>query len=122
MASSSMLSRRGALAAGLAALASPAAAACRGTVYLTIDTGWMDRAEQIAAVMARHGVKATLFVADERTWRGDTSLSDSWAGFWRDRVAEGHSFGSHTLRHWYFRGDVGERVRYIPWGARGHAA
>lgn len=118
MASSSMLSRRTALAAGFTALASPAAASCRRTVYLTIDTGWMDRAEQIAAVMARHGVKATLFIADERTWRGDTSLSDAWAPFWRARVAEGHSFGSHTMRHWYFRGDVGERVRYIPWGAR----
>lgn len=87
-------------------------------MYLTIDTGWMDRAEQIAAVMARHGVKATLFVADERTWRGDTSLSEPWAPFWRARVAEGHAFGSHTMRHWYFRGDQGERVRFVPWGAR----
>jgi peptidoglycan/xylan/chitin deacetylase (PgdA/CDA1 family) len=114
-----MLSRRGVLVGGLAALASPAAAStCRRTVYLTIDTGWMDRAEQIAAVMARHEVKATLFIADERTWRGDTSLSDAWAPFWRARVAEGHAFGSHTMRHWYFRGDAGERVRYIPWGAR----
>jgi peptidoglycan/xylan/chitin deacetylase (PgdA/CDA1 family) len=113
-----MLSRRGLGAAALAALAAPAQAACGRTVHLTIDTGWMDRAEQIAAVMARHQVKATLFVADERTYRGDTSLSDAWAPFWRARVAEGHAFGSHTLRHWYFRGDEGERVRYVPWGAR----
>jgi peptidoglycan/xylan/chitin deacetylase (PgdA/CDA1 family) len=107
------------LLAVLLVLAVPARAeTCRGTLYLTIDAGWMDRAEQIAAVMRRHDVKATLFLADERTWRGDTSLSDSWAAFWRARVAEGHAFGSHTLRHWYFRGDVGERVRYLPWGAR----
>lgn len=101
-------------------LAFPARAeTCRGTLYLTIDTGWMDRAGQIAEVMRRHGVRATLFLADERTWRGDTSLADSWAEFWRARAAEGHAFGSHTLRHWYFRGDVGtDRVRYVPWGAR----
>jgi peptidoglycan/xylan/chitin deacetylase (PgdA/CDA1 family) len=113
-----MLSRRGFGAGALAAVASPAAAACGKTVYLTVDTGWMDRAEDIAAVMAKHAVKATLFIADERTYRGDTSLGDAWAPFWRARVAEGHAFGSHTLRHWYFRGDVGEQVRYVPWGAR----
>ncbi len=113
-----MLFRRSLLAAPLAALASPASSQCGRTVYLTIDTGWMDRAEQIAEVMAKHGVKATLFLADERTWRGDTSLGDAWAPFWRARVAEGHAFGSHTMRHWYFRGDQGERVRFVPWGAR----
>mgnify|MGYP005852287229 CR=1 FL=1 len=108
------------LLAALFVLAVPARAeTCRGTLYLTIDTGWMDRAEQIAAVMRRHDVKATLFLADERTYRGDTSLAESWAEFWRARAAEGHAFGSHTLRHWYFRGDVGtDRVRYVPWGAR----
>jgi peptidoglycan/xylan/chitin deacetylase (PgdA/CDA1 family) len=108
------------LLAVLLVLAFPARAeTCRSTVYLTIDTGWMDRAGQIAEVMRRHEVKATLFLADERTYRGDTSLADSWAEFWRARAAEGHAFGSHTLRHWYFRGDVGtERVRYVPWGAR----
>ncbi len=99
--------------------AAPREAGCRGTVHLTIDTGWMDQAEHIAQVMRRHGVRATLFVADERTYRGDTALSDSWAPFWRARAAEGHSFASHTLRHWYFRGDVGTTgVRYVPWGAR----
>jgi peptidoglycan/xylan/chitin deacetylase (PgdA/CDA1 family) len=107
------------LLAVLLVLAVPARAEiCRGTVHLTIDTGWMDRAEEIAAVMRRHDVKATLFLADEPTFRGDTALSDTWAAFWRARVAEGHAFGSHTLRHWYFRGDVGDRVRYVPWGAR----
>lgn len=114
---------RNALAALLVLLAplpaSPREGGCRGTVHLTIDTGWMDQAERIAEVMRRHGVRATLFVADERTHRGDTALSDSWAPFWRARAAEGHTFASHTLRHWYFRGDVGTTgVRYVPWGAR----
>lgn len=107
------------VAALLVATLPARAETCRGTVHLTIDTGWMDRAEEIAAVMRRHDVRATLFLADERTYRGDTSLSDAWAGFWRARAAEGHAFGSHTLRHWYFRGDIGaDRVRYVPWGGR----
>nr|WP_270938852.1 polysaccharide deacetylase family protein [Roseomonas sp. MO-31] len=101
--------RRGLLGAGLAALAAPAVAqapaGCAGPVYLTIDTGWSREAEQIAAILKRRGVRATLFIADEPTFRGDTTLSDAWAPFWRARAAEGHVFASHTWRHWYFRGD-----------------
>jgi peptidoglycan/xylan/chitin deacetylase (PgdA/CDA1 family) len=87
---------------------------CRGTLYLTIDTGWMDQAERIAAVLNRWQVRATLFVADERTFRGDTSLGDGWAEFWRARAAEGHAFATHTWRHWYFLGDAGPgRTRFV---------
>jgi peptidoglycan/xylan/chitin deacetylase (PgdA/CDA1 family) len=101
--------RRLLLGAGLAGLATPALGQrrCAGTLYLTIDTGWSREAEQIAAVLRRHGVRATLFVANEPTFRGDTTLSDAWAPFWRARAAEGHVFASHTWRHWYFRGDAG---------------
>ncbi|UFN47851.1 polysaccharide deacetylase family protein [Roseomonas sp. OT10] len=107
-----------ALAAPLAvpALSTPALAqllACRGTIYLTIDTGWSREAEEIAAILRRRQVRATLFVADEPTFRGDRTLDDSWAPFWRARAAEGHVFASHTWRHWYFSGDPGPgRVRY----------
>ena len=101
--------RRGLLGAGLAVLASPALAQaparCAGPLYLTIDTGWSREAEQIAAILRRRGVRATLFLADEPTFRGDTTLSEGWAPFWRARAAEGHVFASHTWRHWYFRGD-----------------
>lgn len=112
------LRRRALLGAGLCALAAPALAQtparCVGPVYLTIDTGWSREAEQIAAVLRRHGLRATLFIADEPTFRGDTTLSESWTPFWRARVAEGHAFASHTWRHWYFRGDAGPgRVRYV---------
>ncbi len=63
-------------------------------------------------------VRATLFVADEPSFRGDTALSDGWAGFWRARAAEGHVFASHTWRHWYFRGDPAPgRVRYLRRGS-----
>ncbi|WP_426957942.1 polysaccharide deacetylase family protein [Muricoccus radiodurans] len=105
------------VAAFLAALAliQPAAAqqACRGTLYLTIDTGWSREAEEIAAILRRRNIRATLFVADEPTYRGDRTLGPEWATFWRTRAAEGHVFASHTWRHWYFSGDPGPgRVRY----------
>src|SRR5688500_14035564 len=112
--------RRRLLLGGLAALptaAQPTATlaqptACRGTLYLTIDTGWSREAEQMAEVLRRHAIRATLFLADEPTWRGDRTLDDSWAPFWRARAAEGHAFATHTWRHWYFRGDPGPgRVR-----------
>ncbi|WP_421992883.1 polysaccharide deacetylase family protein [Roseococcus sp.] len=116
---------------GAALLAGPAAAqpasprlgrACAGTLYLTIDTGWGREAETIAAAMARHGVRATLFVAQEPTFRGDRSLDPSWGDFWRARAAEGHAFASHTWRHWYFRGDAGPgRTSYVSNRGEGRA-
>ncbi|MDB5415822.1 MAG: peptidase [Rubritepida sp.] len=117
-----MISRRAAGTAALALLAAPARAqpaspritrACAGTLYLTIDTGWSREADFIAAAMARHGIRATLFLANEPTYRGDRQIEAGWAPFWRARAAEGHVFGSHTWRHWYFRGDAGAgRVAY----------
>ncbi|MEF9995285.1 MAG: polysaccharide deacetylase family protein [Burkholderiaceae bacterium] len=73
--------------------------ACRDPVYLSFDTGNMSQAERIAATLRRHEVKATFFLANEKTVRGDSALDASWAGFWRERAAEGHAFGSHTWRH-----------------------
>ena len=59
-------------------------------------------------------MKATFFLANEKTVRGDHSLDPSWSGYWRARVAEGHAFGSHTWGHGQFRGDVaGGGVRYV---------
>jgi peptidoglycan-N-acetylmuramic acid deacetylase len=86
------------------ALAAPAAGAppCRGTIYLTFDTGSQSQAELIAATLKRHGIRATFFLANEKTVRGDWSLDPSWAAFWRERVAEGHAFGSHTFDHVYY--------------------
>ena len=76
---------------------------CRGWVYLTLDTGSMRDAELIADILNRHRVRATFFLASEKTIRGDRSLDASWAPYWRQRVAEGHRFGSHTLDHVYLR-------------------
>ena len=107
---------RWALALAIAALPAAAQAtppACKGYVHLTLDTGNMRHAELIADILARHQVKATFFVAQEKTWRGDHALDPAWAGYWKARVAEGHAFGSHTWRHGSFRKDeAGGKVRY----------
>jgi peptidoglycan/xylan/chitin deacetylase (PgdA/CDA1 family) len=91
-----------------------ASAQCAGRVYLTIDTGHMEPAEAIAAILKKHAVRATFFLANEPAKRGGSSLDPSWTEFWRARVAEGHAFGNHTWRHWYLRRDVGaDRVAYV---------
>ena len=79
----------------------------------TACKGNMRHAEAIAEILARHQVKASFFVAQEKTLRGDMSLDPSWADYWKARVAEGHTFGSHTWRHGSFRKDeAGGKVVY----------
>ena len=93
------------------ALAQP----CSGVVYLTFDTGNMRHAESIADTLRRHDVKATFFLANEKTTRGDYSLDAAWAGYWKQLAAEGHAFGSHTWRHGRIGPDAADgAVRYRP--------
>lgn len=109
------------LAAGcLAAAAGPAAAAggapaavagvapCARAVYLTFDTGHMGVAPLVAEVLKREGVRATFFLANERTRNGGSSLDDEWAPWWRERAAEGHAFGSHTWDHDVWQADAAD--------------
>jgi peptidoglycan/xylan/chitin deacetylase (PgdA/CDA1 family) len=96
----------------LAVSANCAQATCSGQLYLTFDTGNMRHAELIAETLAKHRAKATFFVANEKTLRGDYALDKSWAPFWQARVAEGHSFGSHTWRHGSFRQDNSKLTQY----------
>jgi len=84
------------------------AATCDRPVYLTFDTGHMGVAPLVADVLSRHGVKATFFVANERTLTGGSSLDDVWAPWWRERAAEGHAFASHTWNHVVWRADRGD--------------
>jgi peptidoglycan-N-acetylmuramic acid deacetylase len=91
--------------AGLA-LGQTGAPACTQPVYLSFDTGHMEVAPLIAKVLQRHGVKATFFLANERTKTGGHSLDDQWAPWWRERVAEGHAFGSHTWDHDSWQADL----------------
>jgi peptidoglycan/xylan/chitin deacetylase (PgdA/CDA1 family) len=103
----------------LLAVSVSAFAACDKPVYLTLDTGGMQSAELIAGILRKHDVRATFFIANEKTYRGDYSLDASWALYWKARVAEGHAFGSHTWRHWYFRQDAaGGKVTYVAWGGK----
>jgi peptidoglycan/xylan/chitin deacetylase (PgdA/CDA1 family) len=98
---------------------SVSAQTCKGTLYLTIDTGNMAPATEIADVLKKHNIRATFFIANEKTARGDMTLDPSWAPFWKRLADEGHAFGTHTWRHWYFRGDTdADKVRYVPWGKK----
>ncbi len=99
----------------VAALLSAASlfAQCSGTLYLTIDTGSMSQAEFIAKTLRKHNVKATFFLANEKTYRNDWTLDESWASYWQGLVHDGHAFGTHTWRHGYFRADSGPLVKYI---------
>lgn len=83
----------------------PQAPRCDKPVYLTFDTGHMGVAPLVAEVLNRHQVKATFFLANERTLGGGGSLDDHWAAWWKARAAEGHAFGSHTWDHDVWRGD-----------------
>jgi len=94
----------------LAAHAPAGAAECAGTVFLTLDTGSMAQAEEIARVLKAEQVRATFFLANEKTTRGDRALDAAWAPYWKARVAEGHAFGNHTWSHHYARRDDGDRI------------
>ena len=71
---------------------------CR-PLYLTLDTGNMRDAEAIGDFLRGRNIKATFFLANEKTTRGDYALDNTWAPYWKRLAADGHAFGSHTLRH-----------------------
>jgi peptidoglycan-N-acetylmuramic acid deacetylase len=96
------------------AAAAQASAPCGKPVYLTFDTGHMGVAPLVAEVLARQGVKATFFLANERTRSGGGSLDDEWAPWWRARAEEGHAFGSHTWDHDVWVGDAEAGLRLRP--------
>lgn len=81
-------------------------AACTGTLYLSFDTGSQSQATLIADTLRKHAIKATFFMANEKTVNGDYSLDPSWAPYWKARVAEGHAFGTHTFDHVYVQRDL----------------
>lgn len=81
------------------------ASTCDKKVYLTFDTGNMSVAQDVATVLKRQDVKATFFVANEKTFRDDFALDNSWKPFWQSLVKDGHAFGSHTLNHTYWQKD-----------------
>ena len=54
------------------------APACNKTVYMTFDTGNMSVAQKVAEILQRQNIKASFFLANEKTFRGDYALEDSW--------------------------------------------
>lgn len=96
-----------------------AAARCDKPVYLTIDTGHMGVAPLVAEVLARQQVKATFFLANERTQpvgarpEGST-LDEHWASWWKQLAAQGHDFGSHTWDHVVWQADRPQGLRVKP--------
>ena len=58
-------------------------ARCKGTVYLTFDTGSQSQAEFIAQTLKRHAIQASFFMASEKTVNGDFSLDPSWGAYWK---------------------------------------
>lgn len=88
----------------MAAAAHVAQASCDRPVYLTIDTGHMGVAPLIVDTLKRHEVKATFFLANERTQAVEgrpegSTLDDAWAPWWKALAMQGHDFGSHTWDH-----------------------
>lgn len=99
----------------LAAACSAAVADCARPVYLTFDTGHMGVAPLVADVLQRQQVKATFFLADEKTQDGGTSLDAHWAPWWRTLAGQGHRFGSHTWDHVVWQADLPDgRLRVKP--------
>lgn len=90
------------------------AMACEKPLYLTLDTGGMQSAELIAQILQKHDVRATFFLSNEKTFRGDFALDDSWRDYWRARVREGHTFGSHTWSHGRIVAATEDRIGYRP--------
>jgi peptidoglycan/xylan/chitin deacetylase (PgdA/CDA1 family) len=83
---------------------------CRQPLYLTFDVGNMRHAEHIAGVLRGERVKATFFLANNVTARGDRALDPAWREYWQQRVREGHAFGNHTWSHLYARGVRGQQL------------
>ena len=83
-----------------------AAPVCRGSIYLTFDTGSQSQAELIAQTLRKHHIKATFFLANEKTINGDYSLDQAWAPYWKQLVQDGHAFGRHTFDHVYLSRDL----------------
>lgn len=72
---------------------------CRAKIFLTFDTGSMSQAQLIADTLRQHAIRASFFLANEKTIRGDASLEPGWDAYWRGLQAEGHAFGTHTWDH-----------------------
>lgn len=93
--------------------------ACTRPVYLTFDTGHMGVAPLVAQVLERQQVRATFFLANERTQPvgsrpAGTSLDDHWAPWWKAMARQGHDAGSHTWDHLVWQRDTANGFVFRP--------
>ncbi|MDO9025240.1 MAG: polysaccharide deacetylase family protein [Zwartia sp.] len=79
---------------------------CERPLYLTFDTGHMEIAPLVDDVLKRQNIRATFFLANERTRTGGSSLDDVWAPWWKKLSEQGHVFASHTYDHVYWQADL----------------
>lgn len=79
---------------------------CAKPLYLTFDTGHMEIAPLVEEVLSRQKVRATFFLANERTRTGGGSLDEVWAPWWKKLSQQGHMFASHTYDHVYWQADL----------------
>jgi peptidoglycan/xylan/chitin deacetylase (PgdA/CDA1 family) len=91
-----------------------AAQTCTQTVYLTFDTGSQSQAQLIADTLKKHAVKATFFLANEKTVKGDYSLDPSWAAYYQALAADGHVFGTHTFDHVFLQSSTATHFKVKP--------
>lgn len=84
--------------AGVGTASSPQPA-CKGRLFLTFDTGNMSQAQFIADTLRQHHIKASFFLANEKTTQNNYALDPAWGNFWRKLAQDGHAFGSHTFQH-----------------------
>jgi peptidoglycan/xylan/chitin deacetylase (PgdA/CDA1 family) len=103
-----------ALAASAVFYSALAHSACSKTIYLTFDTGSQSQAQLIADTLKKHSVKATFFLANEKTVNGDHSLDESWKPYWQSLAAQGHAFGTHTFDHTYLKPSTGALLTVKP--------
>ena len=106
------------IAVALLAAASPLAAAgpaaCRGTLYLTLDTGNMAAADAIAQTLQRHDVQGDVLPRQRKDRARRPRARRIVGQLLGARAGEGHAFGSHTWRHGSFLRDVDGGVSYRP--------
>lgn len=79
---------------------------CAKPLYLTFDTGHMEIAPLVEEVLSRQQVRATFFLANERTRTSGGSLDEAWAPWWKKLSQQGHVFASHTYDHVYWQADL----------------
>jgi peptidoglycan/xylan/chitin deacetylase (PgdA/CDA1 family) len=65
----------------------------------------MEVAPLMLEILRRNQVRATFFVANEKTRVGNGSISPEWGSWWKAVADQGHEFASHTFDHVYWRGD-----------------